>query len=81
MQHPPYRVFIHYDGLSPPKWIHPYLTENLGEMGDAWWCQCVTDTWDSNTNCYYFECHTTGQQFEMLAKLRGSDTLFKKTTV
>ena len=71
MQHPPHRIFIHYEGLSPPKWIHEYLETNVSEKGDAWWSQCVTDTWDTNTNCYYFECEQAAKKFHMLYKLRG----------
>ena len=68
MQH---RIFIHFEGLSPPKWIHCYLEENCGTFGEVWWSQCVTDTWDNNTNCYYFDDEQQAAQFEMIYKIRG----------
>tara|TARA_B100000965_G_C19391566_1_gene669201 strand:+ start:210 stop:437 length:228 start_codon:yes stop_codon:yes gene_type:complete len=64
-----YRVFINYDGLSPPDWIDPYLKENLGEWEDQWWSQCVTDNWETNTNCYYFHTQEDADKFEFISKL------------
>jgi hypothetical protein len=70
-----HRVFVHYKGLTGPMWIDTYLRENVGEFGKHWWSQCVTDAWDSNTNCYYFEDSHTAQKFEMICKLRDSDVV------
>ena len=64
-----YRVFVQYDGLSPPKWIDEYLRENFGTFGEKWWAQCVTDNWDNNTNCYYFDTVEQKERFEFIARL------------
>ena len=64
-----HRVFVTYDGLNAPKWIDEYLKDNFGTLGEEWWAQCVTDRWDSNTNCYYFKSKGQADRFEFIARL------------
>lgn len=64
-----YRVFVQYEGLSPPKWIDEYLQDNFGTFGEKWWAQCVTDNWDNNTNCYYFDTKEQAEKFEFIYRL------------
>lgn len=64
-----YRVFVTFDGLSAPKWIDEYLEDNFGTFGEKWWFQCVTDNWDSNTNCYYFDTKEQADKFEFIGRL------------
>ena len=68
-----HRVFVTYDGLSPPTWIDGYLKDNFGTFGEEWWAQCVTDSWDNNTNCYYFKCKEQANKFEFIARLACKD--------
>lgn len=64
-----YRVFVTFEGLSPPLWIEEYLKENFGTFGKEWWAQCVTDNWDNNTNCYYFKSKEQADKFEFIYRL------------
>ena len=64
-----YRVFVTYEGLSPPFWIEEYLKENFGTFGKEWWAQSVTDNWDNNTNCYYFKSKEQADKFEFIYRL------------
>ena len=70
-----YRVFVTFDGLSAPKWIDEYLKDNFGTFGEKWWAQCVTDNWDNNTNCYYFEDKKQAERFEFIARLAKEDDI------
>ena len=68
-----YRVFVTYNGLTCPLWIDSYLKENFGVFEKDWWCQCVTDNWDCNTNCYYFRREGQADRFEFIARLAKED--------
>lgn len=64
-----YRVFINFEGLQHPKWVDTYLADEIGEFGDTWWAQDVTDYWHTNTRCYYFKSKEQADKFEFIYRL------------
>lgn len=69
-----YRVFINFEGLQHPKWVDTYLADELGEFGDNWWAQDVTDYWHMNTRCYYFKEKTQAEKFEFIYRLAKDES-------
>ena len=62
-----YRVFVQYEGLPPNGLtsIQRITLEHLVKSGGP----RVTDNWDNNTNCYYFDTKEQADKFEFIYRL------------